>query len=245
MNNSFTRFGIEHLSASSLNLWRGAPGIWGLRYLAKIKDAGNAAMWRGTAVENGFAALLRTKDLNEARDLAHRNFDMNSQGELSDEITAERELIAPMIGECLRWKPPSDLMATQLRIEHWLEDVPVPIIGYLDLGFDGIDIDLKTTKACPSAPRADHVRQVALYRAARGRAGGLLYVTAKKHAYFPIDDDAMERALGDLQADALSLSNFLARCESKKDALKSLPVDWDAWNAPKIKVPLAEILLAG
>ena len=55
--NSFGRFGISHLSASSLNLWRASPGIFALRYLAKIKDSGNAAMWRGSAVENGLAAV--------------------------------------------------------------------------------------------------------------------------------------------------------------------------------------------
>ena len=137
------------------------------------------------------------------------------------------------------------LNAVQLRVEHWLEDIPIPVVGYLDFAFEGIDIDLKTTKACPAAPRPDHVRQVALYRAARGRAGGILYVTGKKYAYFDVDDDMVERGLSDLQADALSLSNFLARCDSKQDALKSLPVDWDNWAAPKTKVPLSEILMAG
>ena len=55
----------------------------------------------------------------------------------------------------------------------------------------------------------------------------------------------MERALSDLQADALSLSNFLARMDTKKDVLKALPVDYDHWAAPKTRVPLAEVLLAG
>lgn len=242
-SNSFTRHGISHLSASSLNLWRSAPGVFALRYLAGIKDAGNASMWRGSAVENGMAALLRGADITQACSIAYQAFNMNAQGE--DEADAERNLIYPMLAECQKWKPPGPLNAAQLKVEHWLEDVPIPVIGYLDFAFDGIDIDLKTTKACPSTPRPDHVRQVSLYRAARGRNGGVLYVTAKRHAYFDIDDDMMERALGDLQADALSLSNFLARCDTKEDALRSLPMDWEAFQAPKIKVPLAQILLAG
>lgn len=244
-SNSFTRHGISHLSASSLNLWRSAPGVFALRYLAGIKDAGNASMWRGSAVENGMAVLLRGTGLTLACDAACQAFDLNCQGETSEEIEAERDLIAPMLVQCVQWKPPGPLNAAQLRVEYFLDDVPIPVIGYLDLAFDGIDIDLKTTKAAPSTPRAEHVRQVSLYRAARGRAGGILYVTAKRHQYFDVDDDMMERALGDLQADATSLQHFLSHCNSKEDALRSLPIDYDDFRAPKIKVPLSQILLAG
>lgn len=242
--NSFRRFGIEHLSASSLNLWRGSPGVWALRYVGGIKDAGNAAMWRGTAVENGLAAFLRTRDIDVAKSAAFKSFYMNSLGLTAEDIETERLLINPMIDQGAKWQPPSDLNATQLRIEHWFDQIPIPVIGYLDFAFDGIDIDLKTTKACPSSPRADHVRQVSLYRAARGRAGGLLYLTDKKHAYYEIDDAAMEGAVAELRADCLSLNNFLARCDSRGDVLKSLPVDWTHWSAPKTKMSLEEILAA-
>jgi hypothetical protein len=68
------------------------------------------------------------------------------------------------------------LSASSLNLwmaNHWFDRVPVPLVGYLDFAFTAdIDIDLKTTRACPSWPRGNHVRQVALYRAARspGRA---------------------------------------------------------------------------
>lgn len=242
--NSFERFGISHLSPSSLNLWRSAPGVFALRYIAGVREPANAAMWRGTAVENGLAAFLRGSD--DPLSVALQSFDMNAAGEVTDDIEAERDLMAKALAVAIyQWTAPSPLNATQLKVEHWFDDVPIPVVGYLDFAFDGIDIDLKTTKACPSAPRPDHVRQVSLYRAARGRQGGVLYVTSKRHAYFSIDDDMMERALSDLQADALSLQNLLARCDTKRDVMKSLPVDWEHFAAPKTRVPLAEILLAG
>lgn len=244
-NDPFKRFGIAHLSPSSLNCWRSAPGVWALRYLAKVRDDGNAAMWRGTAVEAGLAAILRGANLEKAQAAAMQSFDMNCQGETSEDIDAEQELIGPMLEQCQLWKPPADFAASQLKVEHWFEHVPIPVVGYLDFAFDGIDIDLKTTKACPSSPRPDHVRQVSLYRAARSKNGGLLYVTGKKHAYFPIDDDMMARGLSDLESDALSLMNFLARCDSRRDVIRSLPMDTDAWNFPKMKVPLSEIMTAG
>ena len=245
MTHAFQRHGIDHLSASSLNLWRNAPGIWALNYIAKIKNDGNAAMWRGSAVESGLTVLLRTGDIGKACTAALQSFDLNAQGELSDEITAERDLIEPMVRQCQHWTPPSVLNATQIRIEHWLDNIPIPVIGYLDFAFEGIDIDGKTTKACPSVPRAEHVRQVSLYRVARNRAGGILYITGKRHAYFDVDDESVDRSLSDLAADALSLRNFLARCDSKDDALRSLPIDYENFRAPKTRVPLANLLDAG
>ena len=247
MPHSFARFGIEHLSPSALNTWRAAPGIWALRYIAKIKDGGGPAMWRGTAVENGFVNLLRGQSPENAHAAATQSFDLNAKDyqETDNDLTSERELIGPMIEQCIKWSPPSALNAAQLRIEYFFDPVPIPVIGYLDMAFEGIDIDLKTTKACPSTPRSDHVRQVSIYRAARNRSGGVLYVTNKKHAYFDIADDMMNEAIDELRADALSLNNFLARCDSKEDVLRSLPVDWTNYQAPKTKVSLAEILLAG
>lgn len=243
MRTSFERFGIKHLSPSSLNLWRTAPGIWAIRYLGQIKDEGNAAMFRGTAVENGLIALLRGQPLPAAIEAAHQSFDLNSGGVIDE--GGERDLIAPMIEQCAKWKPPSDLNATQLKVEWHFDPVPIPVIGFLDLAFDGIDIDCKSTKALPSTPRAEHVRQVSLYRAARGREGGLFYVTSKKHAYYPVTDEMMDEALSELQAAAYSLNNFLSRMDSKEDIFRSLPVDYDHYQAPKIKVPLADLLMAG
>lgn len=245
--NSFHRFDIEHLSPSALNLWVSAPGLYALRYIAKIKDSGSPAMWRGTAVENGLAALLHGTGITTAMSMAHQSFDLNSKDyqEIDGDASVERNLIAPMLTECLKWKAPSDLNATQIKVEYYFDPIPVPVIGFIDLAFEGHDIDLKTTKAIPSTPRADHIRQVSLYRAARNRTGGLLYVSAKRHLYHEVTDDMMNDALADLQAAALSLNNFLARMENKEDALRSLPIDHSHYAAPKTKIPLSEILMAG
>lgn len=246
--NSFQRFGIGHLSASSLNLWQSAPGIFALRYIAKIKDGGNPAMWRGTAVENGLAALLHRQPLASATAAAYQSYDLNSKDftEDDDELIEQRALIAPMLTECIKWKPPSDLNATQLKIEYFFDPVPIPVIGYLDFAFEcGTDIDLKTTTKCPSVPYPAHVRQVSIYRAARNRKGGVLYVTPKRHEYYQVTDDMMNDAILELHAAALSLNNFLARMDTREDVFRSLPVDYSHFQAPKIRVPLDQLLMAG
>ena len=182
----------------------------------------------------------------EAQNDAQRTFELSTFGEISNEIDAERRLVAPMLERAVRSPWPGDLAATQLRVQHWFDGVPVPVIGFLDLAFMGrVDIDLKTTKACPSKPRGDHVRQVSLYRAARGRRGGLMYVTDKRSAYFEIDDEQVAEALADLRSAALSLMKFLDRVEDAADALSLLPIDGDDYRAsPKIIAAVAMLRAA-
>jgi hypothetical protein len=202
-------------------------------------------MWRGTAVENGLAALLYGRSLEYAMHAASNSFAMNAGANNSDECLAESNLIEPMLETLKGWTAPGPLNATQQKIELYLDPVPVPVIGYLDLSFDATDVDLKTTKALPSKPRSDHVRQVSVYRKARNKPGGLLYCTTKKFEYFDISDDDMNEAIDELHADALALNNLLSRCDTKEDVLKSLPIDYSHYAAPKTKVALADLLLAG
>jgi hypothetical protein len=54
----FDAHGIDHLSASSLNLWMANPREWAVRFLAGQTDEADPAMWRGSAVEAGLAQLL-------------------------------------------------------------------------------------------------------------------------------------------------------------------------------------------
>jgi hypothetical protein len=242
--NPLERYGIDHLSPSSLNLWRASPGLWSARYLAGLKDE-NAAAWRGHAVEAGLVRLFRGGSIEEARSDAFDRFEANAMGEASEHVQIERNRILPMLDTAATWKAPAKLTASQLRVEYWLSEVPVPIIGFVDFAFtDGSDVELKTTKVCPSKPRADHVRQVALYRAARERRGGVLYVTDKRSAFYEIDDDEMRPALADLEAAALSLMHFLDRVHSAKDALSCLPIDWDDWRAsPHLRAAVENLLL--
>lgn len=242
-NSAFRRFGIEHLSPSSLNCWLEAPGVWAIRYLARVKDESGAAAIRGTAVEAGLLHFLHgQKNPVEA---AHRTFDLNIQGELSDDIEEQRGLIEAMVTQSMLWKPPGAITASQLRIEHWFDGISVPIIGYLDFVFDtGQIVDLKTTTRCPSSPKPDHARQVALYRIARDAPAGLLYVTDKRHAYYEVDDALRDQAIGELQSAAYSLERFLSRFDDAEDAIRCLPMDQNHYRfSDAAKLKLAQLHL--
>jgi hypothetical protein len=241
------RHGIDHLSAGSLNLWIANPREWALRYLAGEREEADAGMWRGSAIEAGLARVLRGASPQEARTAALDSFELNALGDLSEEVEAERKLLIPMIDRAATWAAPGDLVATQLRIEYRFEEIPVPLVGYLDFAFlTGIDVDLKTGRVCPSHPRGHHVRQVALYRAARKRRGGLLYVTCKRLAYFEIDDQAAGTALDDLRDGALSLVQFLDKVWDAEEALACLPYNPDDFRTtPKLKEPIGSDVLTG
>jgi hypothetical protein len=233
--NPFEKHGIGHLSPSALNLFIAQPGIWAWRYLARQKEASNERMIRGNAVEAGFVAALRGADWSDALEHAHSMFWVNFCAE-SPEAIEQGRLIEPMLKQCLAWPAPSELNAAQIKVEHWFDDVPVPVMGYVDLAFEGTDIDLKTTMRCPSKPDNSHVRQVSLYRAARNKPGGLLYVTDKKYAYFDVTDEMMAKGLEEFADAARKVTKLLGAFEKPDDILAILPIDYDDFRAPKERV---------
>jgi PD-(D/E)XK nuclease superfamily len=233
--------GIFHYSPSSLNKFIQSPGIWARQYLGGTREVGNVKMARGNAVEAGYVAHLRGLPLDLALPFADRRFwleveENKTEGSEADE---QRKLIKPMLEQCLAWVPPSELNASQIKVEYWFPDIPVSIVGYVDLAFEDIDIDLKTTEKLYSLtkPRSDHVRQASLYRAARKKDGGILYVTDKKHLYFDVTDEMMGVALTQLNDAARKLTKLLAAFDKPEDIIEVLPIDWDHWLAPKANAP--------
>lgn len=227
---SFEQHGIKHLSASSLGLWRENPGLWSLKYLGGFKDDAGPSAWRGSAVEGGMLRLLHNRPFEEAVETALATFDGNCMGEVSEQIDAERALIEQMLRVCNSVpRNKSPLIASQVKVECWLDDVEVPLIGYIDFLFeDGSLIDLKTTKACPSSAKPAHSRQVSIYMHSRkSDNGSLLYVTGKKFASYSVTTDEKDAGLAELRRDALSLQRFLSKFEKSRSVIDALPMNSD------------------
>jgi hypothetical protein len=241
---AFARYGIERLSPSSLNCWISSPGIWALRYLGGLKEEGNASMWRGSAVEAGLHRILLGMGLEHAVGDMYEEYDQRCQGEVSDLIEKEAKLLEPMLKVAHDWytQIPGEvsLAATQLKVETRLDGVSIPIIGYLDFTFmEGPDIDCKTTKACPSKPRPDHVRQLALYWQARRRPQSLLYITDKKYAHYVVPEEDLRQGIVDLTRAAQSLERFLTFVPDADTAIRSLPMDTESFmfsDAARLKL---------
>lgn len=226
----FEHHNIKHLSPSSLNLWRDQPALWAVKYLMRIRENMGAAVWRGHAVEAGLAHWLHTgdEDVSENKALDHFRFRHEEAGSPDDpDYDKELDAILPMLGEACKAFAGRKKPLLQLRVEHWFDGLEVPVIGYVDFAFEDADYDLKSTHRCPSEPRPDHARQVALYTAARGKPGHLVYVTPKKHVSYPVEP---EEHLEAMRRDALSLQRFLDRVKNGSDALEMLPANLDHYR---------------
>ena len=189
--NGFEKHNIDHLSASSINLWSNAPDVWVMQYLHGLRTPMGAAPWRGICVEDAVVATLQGGSEQDAIKMALEKFDKRFLiGD--DATTKERELIQPMIQlaieELMEYgKPefPEEGGQEKISITAKGDGWEIPVIGYLDLVFPqhGVVIDLKTTTRIPSSMSAEHQLQRAIYQKAKGNMGvKFLYVSAKKTA---------------------------------------------------------------
>ena len=227
----FARFGIKHLSPSSLNLWLAQPAMWTLKYVHGYKDEAGPAMARGTAVEAGMQVLLTGGSVDGAVTAAHVNYDLN-QPEASDERDAERAVIEPMVrqlpGVLAGWPRP---LSYQRKVQaEYTGASTLPILGYLDFEFEDCVVDLKTTKALPSKARIEHVRQVGLYAHATGKPVRLLYVTPKKSSLISVAPEDADVGWRQLKAAARALERTLTASPTAGALAEFFVPDFDSYH---------------
>jgi len=233
----FQKHGINHLSASSINLWTNAPDVWVAQYLFKKRGPMSAAAMRGICTEDAVVAVLQGKNVNGALDAALEKFD--SFFPIGDEkTTKERAMIQPCmelaVQELEQYGEPEfpEEGQEKISITAKTEDYEIPVIGYLDLVFPkhGTIIDLKTTARCPSTMSAEHQLQRAIYQKARGnQVVKFLYVTPKKVAL--LEDGDPSEILRKTKTQITRMERFL-RSGSAADIAGVIPVNPNTfyWN---------------
>lgn len=221
MSNPFERFGITHLSPSSLNTYAANPSLWVGKYLMGWRDEMGPSAHRGTAVEAGLDLWLYKRDKELAIQAAYQRFATLTDGLADEEHDSERDNLEPMLCQAIAALKDCPIPnARQMGIEYWANGIEIPIIGYIDYLFDDFGLDLKTTKACPSAIKADHGRQCALYAKAKSKPFKLLYVTAKRSNLLVLSDDDAALHLRDLERQARAVRHLLRKSETADDAAK-------------------------
>lgn len=248
--NGFERHNIDHLSASSLNLWRNAPDVWVTRYLLDKRTPFGPAPERGKAVENAVVSVLRGDDMGSAVKRAVEGFNNVFTFDAIDKLDAiekERNLIAPMteiaVAELEEYGEPSFDADNQHKIsvtakgDGW----EIPVIGFLDLLYPehGLVVDLKTTQRVPSAMSLEHQVQRAIYAKAKGNhAVKFLYVSDKKAAW--LEDGDPDAVLARLKIEITRLECFL-RLHSAQDAVLTVPVNAGSFYWRGAETLLSEI----
>ena len=109
-------------------------------------------------------------------------------------------------------------LTRQHRLEVWVDEIEVPIVGYADFVYEEFVIDLKTTFALPSYPRTDHEVQIVCYADALLRRPGIVYVTPRRSARFRQDMIDVVTARRILRQSAHAIRSMLAVAETREDA---------------------------
>ena len=226
----FQKHGIDHLSASSINLWANAPDVWVMQYLFGKRTPMGPAPWRGICVEDAVVDTLLGGSEQNAIKAALDKFDKRFL--IGDEATTkERDMIEPMVQiaveELMEFGKPEfpegENKQEKISITAKGNGWSIPVIGYLDLVFPqhGTVIDLKTTGRIPSKMSAEHQIQRAIYAAAKGNmAVKFLYVSGKKSAM--LEDGDVAETLATAKKQIARLESFLQHCD-KETALKIVP----------------------
>lgn len=221
--NAFEHYKIDHLSASSLNLYAAEPALWVMERLIGLKSSGSAIMARGKAAETGVHLALMRPNLTIDAAIAEALREYDREMALVPDARREDEkqqipgYIKHAVEELRQYGIPT---AYQDKISVTLEGVPVPIIGYIDWRFDqhSIVVDLKTSERLPSGISNAHGRQGALYANAHGNYGmRFAYVKptpskkdGKAVAIYEMSGDERRTHLNALKQIAIRLHRFLS-----------------------------------
>jgi hypothetical protein len=253
---AFQQHGVDHLSASSLNLWAAQPALWIMERLLGRKTPTSIPAARGKAVEHGvhIGLIDPAKPIDDCAAEAEREF--NRLTALAGDPRRDEE--RPKIGgyvrgalaELRQYGVPD---AYQHRMEVRLDDVPVPVVGYIDWRFSdhGLIVDLKTTERFPSQIGDAHGRQGAVYASAHGNFG-MRFAYAKpapgktdkrQVIVYEMSGDDVRRHLAALRLIALSLGRFLAVSNDPKELAGLIVPDYDSfwWIEPATRATGREV----
>lgn len=241
--NGFSRHGIDHLSASSLNLWVAEPAVWAIERLLGHRSPSSALMARGKAAEEGIhAGLVDTEVSVEACVAAalrayDREMALNGDERRESERTQVAGYVEHGLKELRQYGQPSGY---QERVEIALDDVSVPLIGYIDWRFDqhGLIVDLKTSERLPSGISLSHARQGAVYARAHANYGmRFAYVkpvAAKKDgravAVYELERAEIDRQLIALREIALRLERFLSLSADARELCGLIVPDYERFH---------------
>jgi len=231
--NPFEKFGIEHLSPSSCNMFVGSPAAFVLTKCLGVRNQVGAAAHRGTAVETGVVhGLVKGVTDEECVSVAKLEFSkltaMSIDPRMEKEQAAVPEMVRVGLSELREYGPPTSV---QGKIEYSVEGLAIPLIGFYDIEWSNhkILIDIKTTHALPSKISTNHARQVALYSAAKGHSldARITYITPKKSATYRLEN--VEQHVQSLSKIALGIRAFLSKSSDPMELASMTVPDVDSF----------------
>lgn len=248
--NAFEKHGIDHLSPSSINTWINAPSLWVLEKLLKFRGSMGAAAHRGTATEAGVSAGLfdHTLDQDACVAVAMPIFDRLTALSGDPKRETERAVIPGMIRQGLALRehgvPQRPNQGDQHKVEITLDDIGVPVIGFLDWLYPNEVLDLKTTLRVPSGMSETHLRQASVYKTAHmDKRVRFFYVSDKKAEKHTLTREQYDQAMRELTGAALRLQRFLSLSDDPHELAAVVPHSSESFyfNDPRTKAKAVEV----
>ena len=210
-NNPFAVHGINYLSPSSINTYINDNALWVARYLFGVKSSSGASAVRGIATEATLANKYEKKtfDFNYL-DMHFMSLCAESGVDLGDIKTAKEKKLLEGFGKVQ------------------IDDLPVPIIGYIDFRFADKIVDLKTTTRMPTRPTEAQKRQMALYSMAYPKSSvDLFFASPKEHKVFTLKNlSAYKKQLTKV---AFGIQKFLSVSDDKHEIASLTYPNLDSW----------------
>ena len=230
--NPFETHGIKHLSASSLNTWAAEPAMWVLQKLAGKQTPAGFAAHRGTASESGIVSGLLYPDMPivEAQQVALDQYDTLSGFSKNPKAIKERAAIPGIVQQGIKKLRvagiPDEL---QERITVTLPGLPIPFIGFVDLGWTkhGIRLDIKSKLRMPTDIEQAHRRQVGLYIHGTNCTGRVAYLTPTQEMVFALED--APRYVEELRQIAIRLQNWLSLSDDREKLIRSCVPNYNSF----------------
>lgn len=241
-NNPFETHNVGHLSPSTINEFINNPTHWLLKVSGYTENFGIPAFWRGTAVDETITKAVFDMRLSDRTllDFALDIFDTREyeamQAKLpysKDKSKAERNVLEKYIKIAIPFfrelgKP----IKSQGKIKLEFAEIPVPIIGYYDLYYEGIVRDIKTTSRMPSVLPNSYGRQLSIYATALEAVPLVDFVYASKASQevrtVPVQD--IEGHMKVVRRACNSMMNLLSYSDDIKQVASLLVPDLDDWR---------------
>ncbi len=241
MTDPFTRFGVAHLSATSMLQFRADPALGVLYLVFGIREAGSPAMHRGSALDHTIGQMLDdgvALDHAAARQLATDHYDNlireTPEEYAPDAVSREREVVSECLDRCYpvvsEWPTP---LAYQHPIRLSLKGIEIPVIGFIDLRYGDAVRELKTSGKPRRGIIDDHAFQVSTYAMAIRQETGewpqafVDYITPKGMASFQLKNG--KRWVREVVDTAAAIRALLDAAKDKETLCAAIRPNYDNW----------------
>jgi hypothetical protein len=235
--NAFERYGITHLSASSLSVFASQPALWVMERLMKRRGPVGCAAHRGSAAEAGIVMGLLDPAATIEACQAHALTEYDRLTALSGDPrrAKERDAVPAIVATALPTLREYGIPdGVQVKVERRLDGVPVPFLGFVDVRWSqhGMLLDIKSQLRLSSEISETHARQVALYAHGTNDAAGIAYCTPQKIGIYRLEDAATHTAA--MANIAKRLEAFLSLSDDPAKLCAAVCPDYGSfyWNEP-------------